>query len=83
MLKMLKIPQKNFMEIEIKQKTTGDSGLRAIVLVGILPNPEVSEFYKLCVVEMPVANLQMDSWGIKRLFSHGLRRWLSGTRPSS
>jgi hypothetical protein len=22
----------------------------------------------------------MDSWGLKRLFSHGLRRWLSGAR---
>ena len=64
------------MEIEIKQTTKGGSGLRAIV--GILLTPEVAEFYKLCVVEMPPANLQMDSWGIKRLFSHGLRRWLSG-----
>ena len=27
-----------------------------------------------------MAAIQMDSWGLKRLFSHALRRWLSGAR---
>ena len=35
-------------------------------------------FYKLTVVELNPANHCQDSWGLKRLFSHGLRRWLSG-----
>lgn len=31
-------------------------------------------------LDSDVAALQTDSWGVKRLFTHGVRRWMSGAK---
>ena len=39
---------------------------------------KVVDFYKLVELPENPACIYQDAWGIKRLFSHALRRWLSG-----
>ena len=41
--------------------------------------PEVARFRELLVLEEDASVLMLDSWGVKRLFSHVLRRWLAGS----
>lgn len=39
---------------------------------------QVIEWRKLFGLPMDMATVHMDSWGIRKLFSHLLRRWLGG-----
>ena len=39
---------------------------------------KVMDFYKLVELSDNPAAIYQDAWGVKRLFSHALRRWLSG-----
>ena len=45
-----------------------------------ITSPQVTAWRVLSALDSSFAAVTMDSWGLKRLFSHGLRRWLSGAR---
>ena len=50
------------------------------VSVLFLKPEQVTEFRRLLALEPDYAQCQVDCWGLKRLFSHGLRRWLTGAK---
>ena len=49
--------------------------------MGILYPVEVEGYRTLTGMVPDCARIQLDSWGLKRLFSHGLRRWNSAGVP--
>ena len=42
-----------------------------------LVSHQVKKFRELAVMDLDMAATNMDGWGVKRLFSHLVRRWLS------
>ena len=42
---------------------------------------EVKSFYTLMGMEVSTPRLHLDSWGLKKLFSCGIRRYSYGSRP--
>lgn len=51
--------------------------LSLIVIITACPL-KVGDFRKLMALDDDVPAVHCDSWGLKRLFSHVLRRWLAG-----
>ena len=42
--------------------------------------PQVVNWRVLCGLSPDQAQVSVDAWGLKRLMSYGIRRWLSGAR---
>lgn len=47
-------------------------------MLGSLAHTEVTHWRSLMGLEEDLAKVHLDSWGIKRMFTLQLRRWLSG-----
>ena len=67
---------------DTNEPTNGEIGKRRICIAPHIRGPDQVEEFQTLMGIQDGGNCQKDSWGLKRLLSHGYRRWCSGAaRP--